>query len=40
MSQNRPPVDVGRVVDGLTREGGPEEAAVAEAVAERNRGRR
>lgn len=39
MSQNRPVVDIGRVVDGLRREGGPGEAAVAETVAERNRDR-
>ncbi len=39
MSQNRPPVDIGRIVDGLTREGGPGEAAVADVVAARNRNR-
>jgi transcriptional regulator len=39
MSQNRPPVDIGRIVDGLAREGGPGEAAVAELVAARNRDR-
>ena len=39
MSQNRPPVDIGRIVDGLVREGGPGEAAVADVVAARNRDR-
>lgn len=41
MSQNRPAADRAGVVEGLTREGGPEEAAVAEIVAaasERQRG--
>jgi transcriptional regulator len=33
MSQNRPAEDRAGVVDGLTREGGPDEAAVAEIVA-------
>jgi len=37
MSQNRPPADIERVVEGLDRDG---EAAVAAVVAKRNRGRR
>ena len=37
MSQNRPPADIERVVEGLDRDG---EADVAAVVAERNRGRR
>jgi transcriptional regulator len=33
VSQNRPPADRAGVVEGLAREGGPEEARVAEIVA-------
>jgi transcriptional regulator len=35
MSQNRPAADRAGVIAGLTREGGPQEAAVAEIVATR-----
>jgi transcriptional regulator len=38
MSQNRPEIDRAGVVEGLRREGGEAEAAVADAVVERNRG--
>jgi transcriptional regulator len=40
MSQNRPAADRAGVVAGLTREGGPDEAAVADIVAARSEPRR